>query len=191
MGHTFHPGFWPVLVLAAALAGCAAPARIDQMKVDSPLATRTAIASSPLKANVAIKDVTGGSETNPMWMSSVSSQGFERALEASLRDAGLLSAGRQMGIYQLQAHMQKLDQPFIGASMAVTSTVQYVLIERASGKQVAARSWVTPYTAAWNASFLGAERLKLANEGSARENIQQLIGWLAGLKVTGVELVKR
>jgi hypothetical protein len=110
------------------------------MRVDSSLATRAAIESSALKANVAIKDVTGGTETNPMWTSKVSSQDFEQALETSLREAGLLSAGRPMGKFQLQAHMQKLDQPLMGASMTVTSTVQYTLIDRTSGKEIASRT---------------------------------------------------
>lgn len=183
-------GWVPALVVAGALAGCAAPARVDQMQVSTSIAVRTAIAASPLKENVAVKDVTGGGETNPMWMSKVSSSDFERALEASLRDAGLLAMGRQSGKYQLQAHMQRLDQPFAGASMTVTTVVQYTLIERSSGKEIGSRTLSTPYTAAWNAAFAGSERLKLANEGAVRENLQQLIGWLAGLDVKLVELVR-
>jgi len=181
---------WLVLALATTLVGCAAPARIDQMKVDTSLAIRTTVAASPLKTNLAIKDVTGGSETNPMGASKVSSQDFERALEASLRDAGLLSAGRAMGKYQLQAHMQRLEQPMFGASMTVTSKVQYTLIERSTGKEVAERTLAAPFTAAWSAAFAGTERLKLANEGAIRENIKQLIDWLVAQKVSGVEIPK-
>ncbi len=155
------------------------------MQVDTPLALRTAVAASSLKANIAVRDVTGGRETNPMWASQVSSSDFERALEASLRDAGLLSGGKPLGQYQLIAHLKALDQPLIGASLTVTSTVQYTLVERASGKDVLSRTIVAPYTAAWNSAFAGVERLKLANEGSIRESIRQLIDLLVGFKAAG------
>lgn len=177
-----------LLTSLAWLAGCATPARIDQMQVNTPLAVRSAAANSPLKDNLAIKDVTGGRDTNPLWMSNVSSSDFERALEASLRDAGLLSPNRQGSKYTLTAHMLKLDQPFIGASMTVTATVQYSVVERSSGKELMSRTLATPYTAAWNEAFLGMERLKLANEGAARTNIQQLIDALVALRLDGVAL---
>lgn len=161
--------------LIALLGACASPARIEQMQVPAGRIPLGATSSPAIRAEVAIREVTGGKETNPMWISNVASSDFERALEASLRSAGLLAINRQGSKYQLIAHMQKLDQPIMGASMTVTATVQYTLIERAGGKEVFARTLSTPYTAAWNASFLGAERLKLANEGAVRENIGKLI----------------
>lgn len=178
-----------VAVLALALGGCATPARVDQMQTSSTLAARTAVANSPMKETIAIKDVTGGKETNPMWVSNVSSADFSRALEASLKDAGLLSPNNQGSRYMLVAHLQKLDQPLFGASMTVTATVQYSLIERTSNKEVLARTVSMPYTAAWNDAFLGAERLKLANEGAIRVNIQQLIETLLAAKVSTLDQV--
>lgn len=178
------------LATAAILAGCATPARVEQMQVDSSMAVRTAAASSPLKDNVAIKDTTGGKDTNPAWVSNIGSIEFERSIEASLRNVGLLSANRQGGKYQLTTHLLKVDQPMFGASMTVTTTVQYTLTERATGKEVLAKTLVTPYTAPWDAAFLGSERLKLANEGSARASIQALLDALLALKVDGVELRK-
>lgn len=177
-----------IAILASILAGCAAPARVEQMQVDSSLATRSSIASQELKENIAIKDVTGGKDTNPMWVSNVSSSDFERALEASLRNAGLLSPNRQGSKYTLVAHMLQLEQPFLGASMTVTATVQYTLIERASGKEVFTKSLATPYTAAFSDAFLGTERLKLANEGAVRTNIQQLISSLVELRIASGSL---
>jgi len=180
--HRFHL-LALALLGAALLAGCATPARVERMQVDTSLAQRTTAAASPLKGKVAIKDVTGGSETNPAWMSKVSSGDFERALEASLRDAGLLSENRQAGPYTLIADMQSLDQPFFGASLTVTATVKYVLLERATGKAVYEKILATPYTANFSDAFLGMERLKLANEGAMRTNISRLIEDLIALKV--------
>jgi hypothetical protein len=180
--------FQPValIVMAGLVAGCATPARIEQMKVDAPLAARVAASNSALKEKVALKDVTGGRETNPMWVSSVGSAEFERALEQSLQEVGLLALNRQASPFHLTAHLLKLDQPLMGASMTVTATVQYSLVERTTGKEVFSRTLSTPYTAAWNASFLGAERLKLANEGAIRENIKQLIETLIPMKLSAV-----
>ena len=168
------------------------PARTDQMQVSSSLQVRTAASQSELKENIGIKDVTGGKDTNPMWVSNVSSADFERALEASLKDAGLLSGNRQGSKYTLTADMKKLDQPLFGASMTVTATVKYTLVERATGKAVFERDVAVPFTAEWNAAFLGTERLKLANEGAIRSNITQLINDLVALKVAsaGVQLTK-
>lgn len=176
------------LTLAAALVlgGCAAPARVDQMQTSVPMAKRAVIDASPLKQSIAIKDVTGGKDTNPMWMSNVSSSDFEQALQASLRDAGLLSPNRQGSRFTLTAHMLKLDQPFFGASMTVTATVVYTLVERATGKETLVTTIASPYTAAWNSSFLGTERLKLANEGAVRENITKIVDAIIALRVDGV-----
>jgi hypothetical protein len=183
-------GIVSTALLATLLTGCATPARIEQMQAAPPAGARAALVTPALKDGVAIKDVTGGKETNPMWISNVASSDFERALEASLRNAGLLSANRQGSRFTLTAHMLKLDQPFMGASMTVTATVQYSLIERATGKEVFARTLATPFTAEWNSSFLGVERLKLANEGAARTNIQTLIDALMSARLEGVELQK-
>ncbi|OWQ84710.1 hypothetical protein CDN99_23535 [Roseateles aquatilis] len=172
------------LSVAALLVGCAAPARVEQMQVSNSLAVRTAAAQSELKDGIGIKDVTGGKETNPMWVSNVSSADFERALEASLKDAGLLSGNRQGSKYVLVAHLAKLEQPFMGASMTVTATVRYSLIDRATNKTVFERDVATPYTAAFSDAFVGTERLKLANEGAVRTNITQLINDLVALKVS-------
>ena len=173
------------LTFATLLAGCASPARVDQM-VASRTATIQPPSSEQLRANVAVRDVTGGKETNPMWVSNVSSSEFERALEQSLRNAGLLSENRQAGGYFIVADLQKLDQPFIGASMTVTATVRYSVVERATGKDVYAKSVVTPYTAKWNDAFLGTERLRLANEGAMKANIAQLIDDLLRLQIASV-----
>lgn len=179
------------LSMTAMLVACAAPARIDQMQVNSSLAARTAAKESPLRDGIAIRDVTGGKETNPMWISNVSSHDFERALEMSLRDAGLWSPNRQASKYQLIVHLEKLDQPFGGFDMTVTANVRYSLVERSTNKTVFERSLTTPYTAKLGDALLGTERMKLANEGAVRSNIQQLIDQLIALKLTVAELKLR
>lgn len=169
------------------LTGCATPASSSNMTVRAADATNVRLQTpEALKTNVALRDVTGGKETNPAWMSNVSSSEFERALEDSLRSVGMLSANRQTGRFQLVVHLEKLDQPFMGFDMTVTSTVAYTLVERASGKTVWQKTLAVPYTAKVSDAFVGTERLRLANEGTIRQNITQLIGELQQQKFADV-----
>jgi hypothetical protein len=141
------------------------------------------LVSDVLRQNVAIKDASGGQETNPLWTSQVSSTEFERALESSLRGANLLQPNRQAGRFTIAAYLGKLEQPFIGIDMTVTATVTYTLVERATGKTSWEKTITTPYTAKFGDALLGVERLKLANEGAVRSNIAELMGELFRLRI--------
>ena len=173
-----------VLACIVLVAGCASPARVDQMAVSGQTAQR--VAETPLRSNVAIRDVTGGQETNPMWKSNVGGGEFSLALEESLRNVGLLAVNRQAGRFTLTAHLQGLDQPMFGFNMTVTASVNYVVVERSTGKEIFQRTVAVPYTAKMGDAFSGVERLKLANEGAIRTNISQLIDELFRLKIDGV-----
>jgi hypothetical protein len=180
--------FLAPLTLAVALivSGCAAPARIGQMTANTTPQQR--IAQTALHTNIAVRDVTGGKETNPMWVSNVGNSEFEQALEASLRDAGLLANGKQGGQYTLIAHLDSVDQPFGGFDMTVTATVSYSLVERATGKEMYNRRISMPFTASLSSAFVGSERLRLANEGAVRVNITKLVEELFALNVDKIAL---
>lgn len=167
------------------LSGCASPARVESMVVAGQPSQRIAV--TPLRDNLAIKDVTGGKETNPMWKSNIGSNEFEQALEGSLKSVGLL-APRQSGRYMLTAHLENVDQPFMGFSMTVTSSVRYMVTERATGKEILSKTIVSPYTASASDAFVGSERLRLANEGSIRENISRLIDELFNINIQSVSI---
>lgn len=161
-------------VVVCTLAGCATPSSPDGMTVTT-LATTTSKVPEKLRSQIAVKDVIGGSETNPMMQSNIESSAFEGALDASLRNSGLGAPNRQAGLYQLAATIKQVDQPVFGFSMTVTTTVYYDLIERSSNKSVWTQTVTRSYTAKWEDAFFGPERLRLANEGSAKANIQALI----------------
>lgn len=179
-----NPVRLPLLGLATcawlALTGCATPARTDQMTISATAVSALQVPQA-LRTAVAVRDVTGGQDTNPLWMSSVGSAEFERALEGSLRAAGLLSENRQGSRFFLTAHLQKLDRPFAGLDMTVTAHVAYTLTERASGRDVYDSVLVTPYTARVSDALLAVERLKLANEGAIRASIARLVEELTRL----------
>jgi hypothetical protein len=171
-----------LIAVVAVLAGCASPARIDQMTI-SPDALKTAPNDSPLKQAIGIKSVTGGKDTNPMWVSNISSSDFERALESSLRAAGFLSPVRSAGRFQLTADLIRVDQPMFGFDMTVSATVRYSIVEQATGKEIFSRNIPTSFTATVSNAFVGAERLKLANEGAVRNNFAALIDELTRLGI--------
>lgn len=123
-----------------------------------------------------------------MWKSNVGSSEFSQALEGSLRTVGLLAANRQAGSHTLTVHLQNVDQPFIGLDMTVTASVNYVVAERSTNKEIFNRTVAVPYTAKFGDSLLGVERLKLANEGAIRTNISQLIEELFRLKIDTISI---
>ena len=168
-----------ILLTIGALAGCATPAAVEQMTVALPI-TQT---NPTLKNSVGVAEVTGGRETNPMWTSQVSSDSFRRALEQSLENAGMFSRIISGNKYQLKADLTRIDQPMMGFDMTVTSTVRYSLIEVQTQREVYARVIQIGYTASMSDAFIGSQRLKLANEGAVKANIQAFINDLLTLKL--------
>ena len=75
----------------------------------------------------------------------------------------------------LTAHLIELEQPLAGFDVEVTSTVQYVVTRRSDGVVVLDETIVTPYTEDFSSTFLAVERLRLANEGAIRRNIETFI----------------
>lgn len=173
------------IVVASLLTACAAPARIDQM-IAKP-GTSVIASNSQLKNQIAVKEVTGGSSTNPLWTSQIESADFERALEKSLESAGLI-APRQSGRYYVIADMTKVDQPFGGFDMTVTAYIRYIVVERSTGKTVFDKVLSVPFTATVSDAFMGVERLKIANEGAARVNIEKFINDLTSMDITSVSI---
>lgn len=173
-------------LIVGVLGGCATPARIDHMSISSKDATKYH-GDSPLKNSISIKSVSGGESTNPMWTSEIGNKEFQQALVNSLKAAKLLSSNKE-GQYFLDVKMISVDQPFIGASLTVTTTIEYTLVRFSDYKKVFNQKITESYTAQFSDSFLAYERLKLANEGSAKKNITVLIDKLYELKINPQEI---
>lgn len=169
------------LALLGILGGCATPARIEQMAAVVPPSAQPV--NPALRNNIGVASTTGGRETNPMWTSQVSSEAFQRALELSLENSGLLSKIASGGKYQLTADLTRLDQPFMGIDMTVTATVRYSLVETQSRKEIYSKVIQVPFTAKFSDAALGVERLKLANEGAVKVNIQAFITDILALNI--------
>ncbi len=163
------------------LTGCASSAKIDGMTVAESQARANTYAPA-LQENLQLSDVEGGQGTNPLWTSEIAGADFQTALQNSLNNAGLLSKA-SAAPYSLHAKLVRVQQPLFGLDFKVTSDVEYSLIDNASGKEVFRETLSTPYTAGVGDAFVGTTRLRLANEGSARENIGALLKRLAELNI--------
>lgn len=161
----------------AFLFGCASPAKMENM-VYRP--SQQTVYDDALKNQVGIESATGGEKTNPLWTSEISTEAFSEAVKQSLQSEGLFS---ENGRYQLEITMLKTQQPMFGLNFTVTTTVNYILTDRASGSVLLDEIVSAPYTATVGDAFIAVQRLRLANEGSGKENIKGLLDKLAALKL--------
>jgi len=162
------------------IIGCAGAAKVDQMVVPRHESSFL-IANGELKDNVHVSEVGGGQETNPLWTSEIGNKEFKAALIQSLKEASYL--GSADSNYQLSANLLEVDQPFAGINLTVTTTVLYILTERNGGKEILKETIIASYTAGFSDSVVAVKRLRLANEGSARENIHEFLKALSNLKI--------
>lgn len=170
-----------LLVCAAALlSACAQGATAKGMTLTS--ADLGAPPSPALAGAVEVAEVGGGRETSPLWTSQIDDASFREALVESLRLAGLLSEGGGAPL-ALHARLVKLEQPFMGFDMTVTSIVHYTVKDARTGAVLIDEDVAAAHTATMGDAFVGATRLKLANEGSARKNIAALVQRLKAIQV--------
>ena len=163
--------FVVAICLAVSLGACAQAARPGALV--APLAQNNILpAGDPLVGSTKVGSVTGGQETSPLWTSEISNEAFKTALEQSLQLNTVL--GDSNAPQTVNAELVSVDQPLIGASLTVTTTVAYKVTD-SSGNVIFDEHIETPYTAAFSDAFLGVERLRLANEGSAQANIAAFI----------------
>lgn len=168
-----------VTLSAALMFGCASPAQVENMKVDEAV---NITFDQNLNNSIELNQVGGGEETNPMWTSEIGNKEFEAALKSSLRSQYLLSRNNQ-AVYELSAILMEVEQPTFGLDMEVISTVRYILVEKSTNKIIFDERIRAPYTATFGDAFIGVERLKVANEGSAKRNITKFLQKLSQLKI--------
>ena len=166
-----------VSIVAAGMTGCATGAKSEAMVVE-----KVAIAHQS-SSNVTVA-VSGGSATNGLGASQISDDDFAKALSDSIAKSGLFkevlpSGGR----YKLTAFIGKVDQPVFGFNMTVKMEVSYTLVDTQSGKTVWSKNVASEHTAKAGEAFAGVKRLRLANEGAAKANIEQVITEISSVGV--------
>ena len=121
-----------------------------------------------------VRNVTGGEETNPMWVSKVDDNAFRVALSGTLDAAGLSATSSSSCTYPVDANLLGLSQPVMGFDMTVTSHVNYKVYDP-SDQPFLLATIDAPFTAKMSDAFVGAQRLKKANEGSIRASMEQFL----------------
>jgi ABC-type uncharacterized transport system auxiliary subunit len=172
--------------LSGLLGGCGTPPQSLTMELSQAdvLQLRTWVPEG-LKQNVDLERVKGGESTSMWWGSKLSALTLEQALEDSLRNLGMLPPSPQLpALYQLRTQIVSLVQPLVAADTTVTVTINYTLIERASGAVLYQRAVRTSHKTDFGDSMLSMpDRTRLANEGAVRQNIIAAMRDLMALRV--------
>jgi hypothetical protein len=168
-----------VLVAAASLlTGCASPTTSQGMTPASIQTTN----KHPQSVSVT---VTGGKETESTGKSQISDSAFAQAITDSINKSKTFSSVIQGkgADYVLSVTIFNMDQPSFGLSFTVKMEAGWSLKRADTGAVVWQESIKSEHTATTSDAFAGVERLKLATEGAAKNNIAQGLGKISALKL--------
>lgn len=128
--------------------------------------------------------VAGGSETSALGKSQISNDAFQQAIVASIEKNKTFSSVVKgaNGDYRLAVTVVSLDQPSFGFSFTVNMEAAWSL-KKADGTVVMQESIKSEGKAGATEAFAGVERLRLANEAAARNNIAAGLGKLGALNL--------
>ncbi|MBL3583857.1 hypothetical protein [Rhodovulum sulfidophilum] len=115
---------------------------------------------------------TDGMVDNPLWTAEFSEPGFRSDLASSLTRAGIMTPG---GTNRLNADVESVTQPDeTWAKVQVTMVVHYT-IHDATGRTVFDQTVTTSYTSPLGQAGRGIDRLRIASENAAKDNIALLL----------------
>ncbi|MFV1851065.1 MAG: hypothetical protein ACMZ66_10185 [Thalassospira sp.] len=158
----------------AVLTACASPAEFQNMVVTDGIDTVKS-ENSAWNRSITVAHVDGGEETNPLWTSEISSDAFKKALIASLKNAGLLGEDEGASNYKVRATLLEVDQPLFGLNFTVETRIRYEVIDNNTESVVFDQEVPASHTATFGDSPFAIQRLRLANEGAAKNNIAAFI----------------
>jgi ABC-type uncharacterized transport system auxiliary subunit len=167
-----------MLAVAAVLSGCATPATHEGM------VTTDYVAPTKHPKSVSVK-VGGGQDTSSMGKSQISDEAFTNALVESITKSQVFSKVIQGkgGDYELSVGIINMEQPSFGMSFTVKMEAGWTLKNAANGEVVWQKAIKSEHTATPSDAFVGTTRLRLANEGAARNNIKQGLTEISRLKL--------
>ena len=172
-------GWVPALILTiAGLMGCASPAAQKAMIVNT--------LSDARRQPFTVSEVAqGGSETGAFDLSSISNQDLAAAIEESIKTTGVFSkVVRAPGAdYELTVAIIDLARPVAGFDMTVEMEAAWSLVQSKTGDVVMRRSVKSSGRATMGDEFGAVNRLRVAVERAARENIRQGLGVIGALEL--------
>lgn len=164
--------FLTLLSCCIVLTGCGINASIEPMTYAHQNSEKPK--NKNLLHAISVAGVQGGHTINPLLASEISNENFKAALTKSLQHAQLYQK-LAPGKYSLKATILRFERPIIGLNFKSNLTVNYKLYKANEEKPVFDKNISSSYVAKVSDSLIGITRLKMANEGAARENIKQLI----------------
>jgi len=180
MSYQYRKSFQFLMVIGAMaiLGGCASGATREGM-------TTTDYSAATKHAKSVAVTVGGGQQTSSMGKSQISDDEFAAALVASINKSKAFSTVVQgkAGDYELNVGILGMDQPSFGLNFTVKMEAGWTLKNSATGAVVWQKVIKSQHTATPGDAFAGVERLRLANEGAARNNIKQGLAEIAGLQL--------
>lgn len=178
--------FLVALGAGLALSGCGTPADPEGMRlaVAAGLQLRGWVPEA-LRQQVMLGQVLGGQPTGRMWGSKISDEALRVALDESLKAAGMRAPQPQGGRYELRAALLALEQPVVALGDArVVVTMAYELLDKSSGSKLYQRELRSVHVAEFGDAMLDQnERMRLANEGALRKNINAALRELLELRL--------
>lgn len=171
-------GLLSLAVSIALLGGCASPAGTKAMVSDSA----HVVHKHPYSVSVR---TAGGRETSSIGTTQISDEAFANALTESISATRVFSSVVQGNDadYLLSVAVVEVEQPMFGFDLRVNLEAGWSLTELKSGKVVWKNSIKSTYAAGVGDAFVAVERLRLATEGAARENIRQGLQELSQLSL--------
>lgn len=165
-----------ILLFAVYLSGCAFPASKEGMIVTDYTAPRQ------IGEKIFVKKSTGGSITLPFWKSNIPNDNFSEAVKESLLNSKAFSAqsinwGDDWG---LEIEILDVEHPYIAFDITVTTNIKYSLYLR--GEKVQEITICEPGTATISDTLIGVQRMRIANEYSAKANVKKFIAELSNTK---------
>ena len=124
--------------------------------------------------HIEVGQVTGGHETNPDDVPSVTNENFKLALINSLTNEKIYNESGPAH-YVIDAQLIKVTQPALGFDMTVTCAAHYQLHLINNNQVLYDKKITTSYTGTISDSFGGIIRIKIATEAAAKANIKELI----------------
>jgi len=169
-----------ILPLAAAvwvLTGCASPATFEAM-------TATTVPVVQKHAKSTSVTVSGGKETNSAGKSQISDVAFKQAIVDSITKSQVFSKVADSGTnYTLTVAIVSMNQPSFGFDFTVKMEAGWTLKRADTGAVVWQEVIKSEHTATTSDAFAGVARLRMANEGAARNSISQALGKISQLKL--------
>lgn len=149
---------------------------------------RSAMVQNHYPFSVSVK-AEGTKESNAFGGPGIPGEPLAEAIRNSITKYGLFRSviTTGSGDYLLEADIVKVDAPAAGFNMTVSMGIRWKLTHVSTGKIVFQQTTFKAYTATVGDAFAGVKRVRLAEEGAARENIEDALDRISQLRLDGTE----